>query len=793
MATERYGTQYGYFDLEADEYVVTAPHTPLPWANVICPGKYGVAVSAAGDGFSWYRHAGYNAVTRWVQDFARQEYGRFLYLREGGEVWSASHAPCKTAAASCRAAHGFGYTRFSQRHGDIESRWWLTVDPETQTEVWELILHNHGTRPRLLTVVPFVEWCLGRIHPHHRQIHECFLRTGLQGGTVLATRGMWEIPSSRGHWNVDYPYVAFLACSERPSGWQPSKRAFLGPGGSIARPRPVFRKAEDARIAGSNDACATLELPVELPPGGGRTLYFMLGLTRDRALIPDLKVRLLGANGFSEVRRRVKTFWEGLFSGFQVETPEASLDLLVNQWLKYQVFSSRIFGRSGYWIQGGGYGYREIQDLLPVITLEPGLARERLLLYAQHQHEDLSTPHYFDKLTGEVGPARWSDDALWLPFVTVHYLKETGDASLLDRRVPYLGSKRADPLYEHCTRGIDRVLGTLGRTGLPKILGGDWNDGLSAVGVGGEGESVWLGHFLAGVLRDFCELAERRGDGQRGERYAAARSALVEALNDKAWDGRWYRRARRDDGRWIGTRRNRAGRIFLNAQVWAILSGVVPDEDWLERVLSSLEAHLYTEQGPVLLAPPYSQPDPTVGYLSRYNPGVRENGGVYTHAANWALQAEAMLGRREQVWRLYEQLSPILRAHRDPDRYRAEPYVTSGSIEHRPSPTPGKGGWSWYTSSAAWFFKVLTEWMLGIRPTWDGLEVCPVVPETWPGFSVRRTFRGCRLNIEVLQEPVDAPRILLDGEPVEGTVVPASALTKPEHTVRVWVPVTPAE
>jgi len=788
MATERYRTPYGYFDIQAGEYVVTSPHTPLPWANVICPGRYGIALSAAGDGYSWYRHAGYNVINRWVQDFSRQEYGRFIYLREGGDVWSASYAPCKTASSGCQAAHGLGYTRFCQRHGDIESRWWVTVDPETQVEVWELILHNHGERPRLLTVTPYLEWCLGRGHAHHRQIHECFLRTGLQSGMVLATRGMWELPSSRGHWNMDYPYVAFFGSSERPAGWQPSKRAFLGAGGSIARPRPIFRDAEDGRVEGSNDACAALQLPVELPPGGGHTVYFMLGLTRDPSTVQDMKLRLLGPQGFSDVRRRVRRFWQEQLSGFEADTPEPSLDLLVNHWLKYQVLSSRIHGRSGYWIQGGGYGYREIQDLLPVIALQPGTARERLVEYARHQYEDLSIPHHFDKLTGELGPARWSDDMLWLPFITAHYLKETGDERLLDLRVPYLESDKEEPYYEHCVRGIERVLSTFGRTGLPKILGGDWNDGLSAVGIRGEGESVWLGHFLAGVLRDFSELAERRGDQARGEHFESARRRLVDTLNDKAWDGRWYRRARRDDGRWIGTRRNRAGRIFLNAQVWAILHDVLPDDDWRDRVVESLEAHLYTDEGPVLLAPPYAKPDGTVGYLSRYNPGVRENGGVYTHAANWALQAEAKLGRREQVWRLYEQLSPILRSWRDPDRYRAEPYVTSGNIEFRPSPNPGKGGWTWYTSSAAWFYKVLTEWLLGVRPTWDGLEIAPVIPKTWPGFVVRRMYRGCRLTIDVRQEPVDMPRVLLDGEPVDGAVLPAASLTKREHSVRVWIP-----
>ena len=788
MPTELHRSRYGTFDVDADEYVVTSPHTPLPWVNVICPGSYGAVLSATGDGFSWYEHAGYNLVTRWLQDFARQDYGRFIYLQEGQDVWSATWSPCRHAGPGWSAAHGLGYTRFTQRHGDISSVWLVTVDPETQVEVWGLELENHGDRPRRLLVMPFLEWCLGQGGPHHRQIHECFLQVGLEKGIAFAKRGMWDVPGTAGRWNEDYPWLAFFAGNEPPAGWQPSKRRFLGPDGDIRRPQPAFLPPEGGVVAGSNDAALALQFPVDLPPGERRELTFMLGLTEDPDRLQELKVRLLGRGGLADVRQRVRAFWQGRLAGFEAETPDPSLDLLVNRWLKYQVFSSRIFGRCGYSIQGGGYGYREVQDLLTVIPLEPALARERLVLYARHQYEDLRVPHHFDRLTGEVGEARWSDDVLWLPFVAAHYLKETGDFSLLDERIPYLDDSREDPFFLHCARGIERVLSRLGRTGLPHILAGDWNDGLSAVGLAGKGESVWLGHFLLGVLREWAELAIGWDAPKRARDYTAARKRLKAVLNGKAWDGQWYRRARLDDGRWIGGRRNREGRIFLNAQVWAILHAVVPDKRRLKKVLRAMEEHLYTDEGPVLLAPPYRRPDATVGYLTRYNPGVRENGGVYTHAACWALQAEALLGRREQVWWLYEQLSPILRSWRNPDRTMAEPYVTSGNIEVPPSPTPGKGGWTWYSSSAAWLYKVLTEWLLGIRPRLEGLEVRPVVPAAWEQFVVRRTFRGCDLTIRVRQEARERRELTLDGVPLEERYVPAGSLRKKRHEVEVRLP-----
>ena len=291
-----------------------------------------------------------------------------------------------------------------------------------------------------------------------------------------------------------------------------------------------------------------------------------------------------------------------------------------------------------------------------------------------------------------------------------------------------------------------------------------------------------------GILREWAELAKRWDAPKRAREFEAARKNLKTTINAKAWDGRWYRRARRDDGRWIGGRRSEEGRIFLNAQVWAILHKVVPDKRRLKRMIAAVEEHLYTGEGAVLLAPPYRQPDPTVGYLTRYNPGVRENGGVYTHAVNWALQAEALLGRREQVWWLYEQLSPLLRSWRNPDRYMAEPYATSGNIEVPPSPTAGKGGWTWYTSSGAWLYKVLSEWLLGIRPRYDGLEVRPVVPATWEGFLVRRTYRGCDLSIRVRQEAREVRKLVLDGEVLEERFLPAERLTKKRHYLTVLLP-----
>ena len=769
--------------------MVTDPYTPLPWVNIICPDDLGVAVTAAGDGFTWHEHAGYNMITRWIQDFSTQRWGKFIYLvdEEEGRLWSAALSPCRQEYRSYKAVHGIGYTEFIQVFAGIESRWKITVDPDRNIELWRLTLRNLCSRPRTLAVIPSLEWCLGRGAPHHRAIHECFFKTACEGNHIAATRSMWDVPGKEGHWNTPYPYWAFLATERAPSAWEFSKGRFLGRQGRIERPDLAF-DSQAGEVSGSNDAIAALKIDMVLPARGRKSCHFMLGLTEDKGTLPELERELLNDGGFKTVERRVGEYWTGLFRGLQVETPDASLNLMANQWLKYQTFSSRVFGRSGYYIQGGGFGYREIQDLLVVIPLVPRLARERLLTYARNQYSNLTVPHYFDPLSGEKGPALWSDDVLWLPFIAVHYLKETGDFSLLQEAVPYSDQAVEDSFYLHCVKGLETVWNSRGDCGLPLIKEGDWNDGMSAVGLQGRGQSVWLGQFLAGILHDFIELAGRMDDPARAESFTANLAELKEVLNSVGWDGAWYRRARCDGGKWIGSKANaQGGKVFLNTQVWAILHDVVSDPARLGQVMRSLDEHLYTEEGPVLLSPPYLTPDPEIGYLTRYNPGVRENGGVYVHAANWALQAEAKLGRRDRVWYVYEKICPVLRHFDDPDRFQSEPYVTCGNIEYAPSPSVGKGAWSWYTSSGSWFYKVVTEHLLGIRPRYDGLEVCPQVPTNWKGFSVRRVFRGRTLHIAVTLGNTDAGQVRIDGVRIPETYIPERRLSRTSHRVDVII------
>jgi cellobiose phosphorylase len=434
--------------------------------------------------------------------------------------------------------------------------------------------------------------------------------------------------------------------------------------------------------------------------------------------------------------------------------------------------------------------------------LEPEGTRKQIHLHAAHQFVDGTVYHWWHPLSEEGHPSNYSDDLLWLPFVMTNYLKETGQWSLLGEKAPFAsrpGEKKTTEtgtLFDHAVRAIEKSLTRLSPRGLPLIGEADWNDGLSAVGRDGKGESVWMGHFLYGVLRDWAEVIDHAvaqralpaKEKTRAARYRKMAEKLKVSVNKHGWDGEWYWGASTDDGTVLGSKKSKEGKIFLNCQTWAVLNDVVNSEARKNALLKSLEKHLYGPHGPLLLTPAYTTPEEKIGYLTRYSPATRENGGVYFHAAVWALQMECSLGRAKKAWELYQRMSPVLRSASDPELYRCEPYVTPGNVDGPGSPTPGRGGWTWYTGSAAWLYRISTEWFLGIRPTWDGLRVRPCLPPHWNEAKATRTFRGGVYDIKFKRNPslpAGSQKIVMNGRPISGDVLPLSPDKKNEVLVSV--------
>ncbi len=768
-------TEYGYFSAEGNEYVITRHDTPMPWINVISNGDYGLVVSQVGSGYSWRTHASMNRLTRWEQDLVRDRWGKYLYLRdaETGEFWSATWHPCAGKLQDYRVRHGWGYSVFEARHGAIVSTLTMFVPLEDPCEVWLLRLRNDGTSPRRLQVFSYLEWLLGTAPDWHREFRRLFIETRYQpdAGALLATSVMWDIPGrGRAHWNTDWEYVAFHSASVPPAGFDGDKRAFLGRYRDLDAPQAVVEGRSFHTQGRWGDAIGSLQVVVEVPPGESVELAFVLGAGNDTAHAISLAQKYRHLPSVHQSLVQVQAFWKDLLGGLRVDTPDEAVNLMANGWLAYQAVACRLWARTAYYQTGGAYGYRDqLQDSLVWLLLgQPERTLEQIRLHASHQYQDGTVLHWWHPIAEQGLPSSYSDDLLWLPFVVLYYVQETGDLACLEETIPFFDGGSAT-LLEHCLRAFEKALSRRSERGLPLILQADWNDGLNAVGIEGRGESVWMAHFLHYLLTRWAQLPAL--DEPTRSRFQREAEALREAVNRYGWDGRWYWRATTDSGRVIGSVQNEQGRIFLNAQTWAVLSDTAP-ADRAEQAMQSVREHLYTDYGALLLAPAYRTPDPEIGYLSRYAPGTRENGGVYSHAACWAVLAERKLHGVDSAYHLWRSFCPPVRGM-EPERYAAEPYVMPGNVDGPDSPTEGKGGWTWYTGSAAWYLRALVDGVLGVIATSDGLRVEAELPDGWKQYRIQRRFRSATYDITVrYAEPGESPGCLVDGELWDGDILP---------------------
>ena len=775
---KKFETKYGYFDAEGKEFVITDFLTPRPWVNVISNGNYGLVISQLNGGFSWIGNSNQNRLTRWHQDLIQDNWGRYIYLRNeiSGEYWSPTVQPVGKKPDRYECRHGIGYTRFYSVYKNIESTLRIFVPFHDQLEIWTLTVKNCGRVKQKIGIYTYLEWCLGVAPDNHREFHKTFIETEFNKDTsaILARKRLWEITSRRGHWNTHWPYTAYFACTSPVQGYDADKESFIGLYQTLAHPQTLVTGKPGKRTGKWNDSIASLKKVITLNPGQEKKVDFLLGAEEERALVSKkVKYYSIRAN-IEKSFQSVHEEWEKILSPTQVRTPDHALNYLTNYWLKYQAISGRIWGRAAYYQQSGAFGFRDqLQDSQIFLYSEPDLTRQQIILHTRHQFKDGRVLHWWHPISEQGHDARMSDDLLWLPFLVVQYLKETGDWSILAEEIPYLDEPAPDTLQNHCLRAIDLTLTRFSPRRLPLILAGDWNDGLSAVGLEGKGESIWLGHFLYYVLREIIFPLERNGAYTKAQAYKQSAEDLKQALNTIGWDGEWFWRASKDNGDLIGSRQNKEGRIFLNAQTWAVISGTA-DAVRQKQVMKAVEKYLESKVGPVLLAPAYSRPDDLVGYLSRYAPGVRENGGVYTHAATWAIWAASLLSDSQMTYRFYKEICPVYNG-KHPDTYRSEPYVTPGNIDGPDSINYGRGGWTWYTGSATWLFRVTVDFLLGIQADHDGLVVKPCYPAEWEEVQIQRLFRGVTYQIRIknsqqkLEHPVE---IWIENIRITGNKIP---------------------
>jgi cellobiose phosphorylase len=780
--------RYGHFTKGGRAYCITDSNTPRPWVNVICPGRYGLVVSQNGGGFSWFDDAQHNVLTRWEMDLVRDATGKFLYLADldTDRTWSLSPQPCTPSYDAYSCEHAQGRTTFeTQAHG-ISARWTLTVSPDDAVELWAVEIRNNDSTPRRLRLSSWFEWCCNAAPDTKREFHKLFFDVSHDPArrAMVATKTMWDIRprSEREHWNRPWPYAAAHAvCGDAFSADLAiaDKELFLGRYGSPHAPAAL--RPDAARLTGGfgkfNDASAALGGDFTLAPGATFRCHYLIAIGCDTAEVLSLIDRHKDSAAPQRILARSDEFWRSLFAPTHVATQREDVDLLTNHWLPYQAVSGRLWGRTGYYQQSGAYGFRDqLQDSQVWLPLDPARTAAQIDLHARRQFKDGSVYHWWHALADFGNHTACSDDYLWLPFVTASYIRETGDTSILARQLPFVDDPAGATLHEHCRRSIARAFARTSARGLPFIGSCDWNDGLSAMGIDEKGESVWLAMFLCQVLADWTVIEARAGDADASRRYTQQRDAYAAAINAHAWDSEgYYKYGTKDDGSWVGASSEREGRIHLNPQTWSILTGIAPssraDSAW-----ENVKQTLLRPYGPLLLFPAYATPDETIGYITRYSPGSRENGGVYMHAATWCLAAACARRDVASAAAIWDSVSPPHRS-RDADAYWAEPYVMPGNVDGPRSDTPGRAGWTWYTGSAAWLHRVCLEWLLGVRPSWEGLIIDPCPPATFGAVDITRRYRGVdvRVRFDAADYAPDAlPSLKVNGESFEGTLIPAA-------------------
>lgn len=765
----------GGFTPDGKEYVITTRKghtTPLPWINVIANRNFGTVISESGSSYTWSENAHGFRLTPWHNDPVADGCGEAYYLRdeESGDYWSPFPYP-RRGKSAYRVRHGFGYSLFEHAHDGIMSEARVYVDIEAPVKFVVLKVRNVSGRSRKLTATGYTEWVLESL----RSKSAMHIVTELDSttGALIAKNA----------YNAEFPNrVAFFDVDELQSSFTADRADFIGRNGTLGAPDAMKRSKLSGKWGAGLDPCAAVQVLFDLEDGGTREVVFRIGAGKDRFDAERTIKQFRGSKVASQVLEKVHEFWQNTLGAVQIETPDPSLNILSNGWLVYQVLSCRLWGRSGFYQSGGAFGFRDqLQDVLALMHAHPQLTREQILLAATRQFREGDVQHWWHPPVGRGVRTLCSDDFMWLPYVTSQYVALTGDTNILDEVVPFIEgrplnaheesyydlpiiSEMRTSLYEHCKRAIEHAF-RFGEHGLPLIGSGDWNDGMNMVGILGKGESVWLGFFLYDVLIRFIPVAELCKDAAFVDQLNKTAAELRKNIEDHAWDGKWYRRAYFDDGTPLGSAQNEDCMIDSIAQSWSILSNAAPQKRTQVAMKSVDEYLINRDKGLIqLLEPPFDKADMDPGYIKGYVPGVRENGGQYTHAAIWMVMAFAKIGDHHHTWELLNMINPINhgKSPEDVATYKVEPYVMAADV-YGVHPHTGRGGWTWYTGSAGWMYQLIIHSFLGLNRKGDDIWFEPCVPAEWTSFKLRYQFKETLYNIEVFPSDTDERTAITDG------------------------------
>lgn len=767
----------GGFTSDGREYVITtAPEhvTPAPWVNVLANPYFGTVISENGLAYTWLENAHEFRLTPWYNDPVTDAAGEAFYIRDEESGYYSSPCPLPVRGDTpYLSRHGFGYSVFEHTENGITSELWIYVAIDAPVKFAALKVRNHSGRPRRLSATAYVEWVLGD------------LRSKTAMHVVTEIEAKTGALFARNPYNGDFAdRVAFLDVDDTTRTLTGDRAEFLGRNGNLSRPAALLRSRLSGKVGAGLDPCAAIQVPFELLDGQEREIIFRLGIGQDINDAINLVNRFRGSMARRDAFENLCQYWKHTLGAVHIETPEPSLNVLVNGWLLYQTIACRLWARSGYYQSGGAFGFRDqLQDTMAIVHAEPLLLRKHLLLCASRQFIEGDVQHWWHPPSGRGVRTHCSDDYLWLPMATCRYVMMTGDTGVLDEQIHFLIGPSVNPpddsyydlpgradesasLYEHCKRALLNGF-KFGQHGLPLMGSGDWNDGMNLVGAQGKGESVWLGFFLYEVLRRFTKVAGLKGDTLFAERCEIEAAQIRENIDKNCWDGEWYLRAYFDDGSPLGSHSNPECQIDSISQSWSVLSRA-GDEERSHIAMDILDKRLVNRYYNLirLLDPPFDKSDLNPGYIKGYVPGVRENGGQYTHGAIWATMAFAALGNYRRAWELLRMINPVHHADSQEKTaiYKVEPYVMAADVYASP-PHSGRGGWTWYTGSAGWMYRLIVEALLGIRFKVDKLRFSPCLSDEWREFKVHYRYRETVYHITVTQsnEHTGEQIVIVDG------------------------------
>jgi len=777
----------GGFTPDGREYVITLAAdqvTPAPWVNVLANPYFGTLVSESGSAYTWVENCHEFRLTPWSNDPVTDTTGEAFYVRDeqSGQFWSPTPLPARGAAPYV-IRHGFGYSVFEHTEHGIASELTVFVAMDAPVKFAVLKLRNVSGRPRHLSVTGYWEWVLGDLR--HKSLLHVQTEVDPKTGALLA----------RNPFNTEFAErIAFVDVSDPLHTFTGDRKEFLGRNGSLSSPAALKRTRLSGRAGAGLDPCAAVQVTLDLSAGQQLETTFRLGVGRSVADVQTLVRRFRSAEAMRGALEGVWEYWKRTLGAVHVETPDPSVNVMANGWLLYQTLSGRLWARTGFYQSGGAFGFRDqLQDVMALVHAQPALTRQHLLRAAAHQFREGDVQHWWHPPNSRGVRTHCSDDYLWLPYATCRYVECVADTGVLDESIPFLEGRPLKPeedsyydlpnrseasatLYQHCVCAIERGL-KFGRHGLPLMGGGDWNDGMDLVGHEGRGESVWLAFFLYDVLTRFVELARRRNDPVFAERCRAQADQLQQNIEQHAWDGEWYRRAYFDNGEPLGSRTNPECQIDSLPQSWSVLSRAGNPER-ARQAMQAVDARLVRRDAGLirLFDPPFDLSSLNPGYIKGYFPGVRENGSQYTHGAIWTTMAFAQMGDTDRAWELFALLNPVHHSA-TPEQvatYKVEPYVVAADV-YGVAPHTGRGGWTWYTGSAGWMYRLLVETLLGVNLEGDQLRLTPSLPGTWSAFTLHYRYRQTLYHIRISRHDGAASghrRLTLDGQELAGGSIP---------------------